>query len=324
MDHGAILCPGWSEHIFALRTRTARSYIRERFLRLLLPLVVLGWFILAPPQVYLEKLTQSQFTGSFFQFYANYFNGFYMDIGSQGNFAWHGMHLCFLLFPFIFSLISLPFFLSNKETGKSLIVKLGTLFEKPWTFLVPVLLLAVFEESLSLGINPGGWNIHSYLLFFIGGYLIFSNVRIQENIRKYAFAALITAVVLQAIQYVLQYGIRLDIPESFGTDVVFRILVTLRAWCWIMAVIGLGSRCLNFNNRFIGYANEAVLPFYILHQTVILIIGFFVVQWSVGIAFKYAVIASVSFVAIMAICELLIKRFNGLRFLFGMRTGRAN
>lgn len=80
---------------FALRTRTARSYIRERFLRLLLPLVVLGWFILAPPQVYLEKLTQSQFTGSFFQFYANYFNGFYMDIGSQGNFAWHGMHLCF-------------------------------------------------------------------------------------------------------------------------------------------------------------------------------------------------------------------------------------
>ncbi len=309
---------------FALRTRTARYYIRERFLRLLLPLVVLGWFILAPPQVYLERLTHSQFTGSFFQFYANYFNGFYMDISSQGNFAWHGMHLWFLLFLFIFSLISLPFFLPNKETGKSLITKLGTLFEKPWTFLVPVLLLAVFEGLLSLGINPGGWNFHSYLLFFIGGYLIFSNVRIQENIRKYAFAALITAVVLQAIQYVLQYGIRPDIPESFGTDAVFRILVTLRSWCWIMAIIGLGSRYLNFNNRFIGYASEAVLPFYILHQTIILIIGFFIVQWSTGIALKYLVIALTSFIAIMAIYELLIRRFNGLRFLFGMRTGRAN
>ena len=82
---------------YALRSRTTLSYIRERVLRLLLPLVVLGWFILAPPQVYLERLTHSQFSGSFFQFYANYFNGFYMDVSSQGNFAWHGMHLWFLL-----------------------------------------------------------------------------------------------------------------------------------------------------------------------------------------------------------------------------------
>ncbi len=93
---------------------------------------------------------------------------------------------------------------------------------------------------------------------------------------------------------------------------------------WIMAIIGLGSRYLNFNNRFIGYSNEAVLPFYILHQTVILIIGLFVVQWSSGIELKYSVITLTSFLAIMAIYELLIRRFNGLRFLFGMRTISAN
>jgi hypothetical protein len=84
-------------------------------------------------------------------------------------------------------------------------------------------------------------------------------------------------------------------------------------------MLGYGSRFLNINNKFLGYANEAVLPFYILHQTIILIIGFFVVKWSAGIALKYAVIAIISFVAIMAIYELLIRRINILRFLFGMR-----
>jgi len=64
---------------------------------------------------------------------------------------------------------------------------------------------------------------------------------------------------------------------------------------------------------------EAVLPFYILHQTVITIIGFYVIQWNLGIAPEYLIIASTSFIAIIAIYELLVRRINVLRFLFGMR-----
>jgi hypothetical protein len=68
-----------------------------------------------------------------------------------------------------------------------------------------------------------------------------------------------------------------------------------------------------------------VLPFYVLHQTVILIIGFYVVQWSLAIGAKYSIITGASFVAILVIYEVLVRRFNVLRFLFGMRmkTGFA-
>jgi glucan biosynthesis protein C len=93
----------------------------------------------------------------------------------------------------------------------------------------------------------------------------------------------------------------------------------LRSFCWIIAILGFGSRFLNFNNKFLGYANEAVLPFYILHQTIILIIGFYIVQWDMGVGAKYGMITSISFVAIMGIYELFIRRVNVLRFLFGMR-----
>ena len=149
---------------------------------------------------------------------------------------------------------------------------------------------------------------------------MFSNARIQENIKRYAVIALIAALVLQALHYILEFGIiKIDIPSGTLSSLVVWIIRTLRSWLFIIAILGFSSRYLNFNNRFLGYSNEAVLPFYILHQTVIIIIGFFVVQWSMGIAPKYFIITTTSFVAIIAIYELLVRRINILRFLFGMR-----
>ncbi|MFC2033677.1 hypothetical protein ACFLUB_04105 [Chloroflexota bacterium] len=93
----------------------------------------------------------------------------------------------------------------------------------------------------------------------------------------------------------------------------------MNSWAWMLAFIGIATRFLNFNNKFLGYAGEAVLPFYVLHQTVIISIGFYVVQWDMGVMSKYSIIAATSFIGIMAIYELLVRRINVFRFLFGMR-----
>ena len=173
------------------------------------------------------------------------------------------------------------------------------------------------EGALTFG---GGWNHISYLVFFISGYLMFSNTRIQENIKRYAWVALIAALVLLVLDYLAQFGvIKLSIPETTGAGIGIWTFLTLKSWCFLLAILGFGSRYLNFKKRFLGYANEAVLPFYILHQTIIIIIGFYVIQLSIEIAPKYFIVATSSFVAIMAIYELLVKRINILRFLFGMR-----
>ena len=87
--------------------------------------------------------------------------------------------------------------------------------------------------------------------------------------------------------------------------------------------LGLGARYLNFSNKAVNYGNDAVLPFYILHQTIILIVGWFVITWNIGILPKYLINSVVSFVLIMALYELLIKRFNIVRFFFGMRLKKA-
>jgi hypothetical protein len=61
------------------------------------------------------------------------------------------------------------------------------------------------------------------------------------------------------------------------------------------------------------------IPFYIFHQTIILCVGLFVIRWNIGIGPKYLIIALVSFALIMALYDLLVRRFNVVRFFFGMR-----
>jgi len=222
---------------YSLKSRKTRGFIKERTLRILIPLVSIGIFVLAPPQVYLERLTHGEFSGSFFQFYPHYFDGLY---GLGGNFAWMGVHLWYLMDLFIFSLIALPLFL-------------------------PLAAVWVLADVAGLGFTRqmSGWDILSYLLFFIYGYLVFSNTRIQETIRKYSTVALIATVVLAIYGLVMEFVVKM--PVLFGTPYYMSVVLVraLRAWCWLIAILGFGSRFLNFNNRFLGYANEAVLPFYI-------------------------------------------------------------
>ena len=113
-------------------------------------------------------------------------------------------------------------------------------------------------------------------------------------------------------------------PVAFGTPryaVVFG-LRGLSAWCCILAALGLGMHYLNFSTPFLRHANEAVLPFYILHQTVILCVGYFVVQWLIPDLFKWIIILVTSLAIIMAIYEFLIRPFNVMRFLFGLKPLR--
>jgi hypothetical protein len=169
--------------------------------------------------------------------------------------------------------------------------------------------------------DSGGWNIVAYLLFFISGYLIFANPRIMEAVKKLRWIMLSSGIIVFTFAVMFLLEELADPIKYFGSTmfIIATFVQALNTWCWLFAILGLGSRFLNHNNRLLSYANEAVLPFYILHQTIIISIGFYVVQWNSGVGIKYLTIATTSFVAIMLIYELLVRRIKGLRFLFGMR-----
>lgn len=309
---------------FSLKTRSARGFIKERVLRILVPLVGIGIFVIAPPQVYLERVANGEFSGNFFQFYPHYFDGLY---GFGGNFAFQGLHLWFLLDLFVFSLIALPLFLPRGETGDSLISRLAGKLEKPWAVLllfIPLVVVSILADFVGLGWTREMARVDmlSYLVFFIYGYLIMSNTKIQEVIRRYCTVVLMVAIASSVLELYLEFGVSL--PHVFSVWAGILTLRAIVAWSWIIALIGLASRSLNFTNRFLEYGSEAVLPFYILHQTIIVVFGYYVVQWSLGTAPKFFIVVGLSFITIMVIYDLLVRRINVLRFLFGMRLRRKS
>jgi len=317
----------------------AGTFIKSRILRLLVPLIFVGTFIINPLYVYIERLFSGEATGGFFQWYPQYFHGIY---GFGGNFVplGQGTHLWYLEFLFIYSLILLPLFVRSKKGGTSVLSRLSTHFEGPWALFflfLPISAVAAAFEMFGLGgvRGMGGWDPISYLLFFIYGYLVFCNVKIGETIKKVSPIYLAVAIILTALFLASHFGFILKIPGLTRHDlqndgallplnqslwVAVQALRGLLSWCWIIGILGLGRRFLNFNSKFLAYANEAVLPFYILHHSVIYIVGYYVIQWNVNVGGKFIVIAVTSFIIIMAIYELLIRRINLLRFLFGMKT----
>jgi hypothetical protein len=94
----------------------------------------------------------------------------------------------------------------------------------------------------------------------------------------------------------------------------------LNAWLWSVSIFGFGMKRLNFQSAFLSYTNEAVLPFYILHQTVLLSIGYYVTRWEIPDPIKFVLISLSSFLVILFLYEFPIRRVNLLRVLFGMKA----
>lgn len=308
---------------YSLKSRGSGQYAGERTLRLLIPLIF-GMLVIVVPQAYYDaRFHGADLNGyNVFQIYGLYLQNFWQTLPEPPMY-----HLWFLRNLFLFSLITIPLFTIRSKDGKSVITRMAAVFDKPWALL---LLLVVSISAVNILVYPegfwgyriGGWNIITYLLFFIFGYLIFANSRIMETIRKLRWASL--TIGIGTFVFIVIY-VSISGDPQFGEIMydVGMLIQSLGTWGWLFAILGFGSHFLEKNTGFLSYANEAVLPFYILHQTVIIVIGYYLVQWDIGNGLKYFTIAVTSFVGIMLIYEFLARRINVLRFLVGMRLKRA-
>jgi glucans biosynthesis protein C len=310
---------------YALGKGKERKYLKDRTLRLAVPLVF-GLFTHVILQGYLEGLNHKTFAGSFWEFYATRFNG--LDrLG--GNFNWIGNHLWYLEMLFIFSLICLPLFIWLKTgAGRPFLDWLGRVLSAPgaiYLMILPTMILALLLNPKSGSIltseDFGGWNIINHLVFFLFGFLLGSSEKIQEAIRRVRWISLPVGIIV-FLAGGAAYFILGDRPFNSVEYKLMMITSSVIAWTWILTIFGFGMGRLNFRNAFLDYAGEAVMPFYLLHQSVLLVVGYLAVDWAMPDFLKWVFILLVSFALIMGLYEIVIRRVNVLRVLFGMKPVR--
>ena len=310
---------------FALRRRSAGQFTRERTLRLLVPFLT-GTLLLGPIQLYLSwrhRIETGVFDGTLLQFVANRLS----HIGPK-LFGALGYHMWFLGYLFAFSLLALPFFIWLKgETGQRFIARLAGLCRRRGAILLFILPLA----AVRLALHPFFPEEHDWAdffslgAFFVLGYLMFADVRFTQAIRRDRWiilgAGIAAMVALMAVGMSLG-SLDIEKPPRTFSEFLFWGLMAACGWCWSAFMLFIGMRYLDRDNRARQYGQEILLPFFVLHQTVIIAIAYFAVQWNTGMLPKMLAVYLGSFVVTIGLCELVIKRVGILRVLFGMKGGR--
>jgi peptidoglycan/LPS O-acetylase OafA/YrhL len=291
----------------ALQRRTVGHMVRERTQKLLLPLVV-GMFLIVPPQIYYERLLRGQWSADYLTFFLTRVLQFRPY--PSGDFSWH--HLWFILYLYVYVLALLPLLLLWKRHTPRL--RPG-----PWLYLLALplgcneaLLRPLFPESHNL---VSDWYVFlHYLLLTAYGYLIASVPGSWKWLSEQRGRSLLTGVSVVALlilgfsQHIIQHG---SAADAVGANVF--------TWLCVMAFLGYGYRYLAFSNGFLRWAREASYPVYILHQTVIVVIGYYVIQTSWSPWTKYFVILTLTLAACLALYQGCVRRFASLRLAFGLK-----
>jgi glucans biosynthesis protein C len=315
--------------MFALRRRTDRQYIGDRVTRLLIPFVI-GTILLSPIQSYLEALHKATFDGSFVSFIPEWIAGNTSRVLFSPHFfgRW-GYHLWFLGFLFSFSLLALPLFRwFNRDSGRLFILSLAGIVGRRGGILLFILPLSL-SRSLLQPFFPGGhgWVEFTFsFLFFVSGFILFFDDRFMNALRRdrwIVFMVGISSLIAQSGIMAITGGEAMEWVETFlmPWSIILNILYSTFAWCAATFVLFLATKGSNRTNKYLEYGNEIIVPFYLLHQPVIVAIAYFVVQWDSGIVVKLPVLMIGSLLISLGLVEL-VRRIKPVRSIFGMKSGK--
>ena len=248
----------------SLARHGAVGFMTDRLRRLALPMVF-GVLVIVPPQIYLERRYNGQFTGSFLQWLPHAYD--------HGNLA--VVHLWFIGYILVLSFVLLPLFLAMRtQAGRAAqdwLAQAMAATQTHWLMAVPLALAMLVFVPLPRNAQYmiGDWyGLSLAALLMLYGDFLFNTPQMLALLRRQCWLALavgcVTFVTLDVVIFHLNPGERVRL---LGLP-VYAPLQAINMIAWLFAVIGLGSRYLTRRSPFLAQATEALYPFYILHQTV--------------------------------------------------------
>jgi peptidoglycan/LPS O-acetylase OafA/YrhL len=332
---------------YAMRCRTARAFAAERLGRLGIPFLT-GLVLLVPPMFYLEHLARPGFHQPYGRFWLAFVNVPAIARGllphgswTSGGAGFDPAHLWFLYVLLVFSLALLPlFWYLRGQHGSRLAGRVaGQAARHPLAMLAAAAVpLIVTEAVFGPDDSTGGWERLAYLFPFLYGFLIASDARFESALSRVRWPAV--AVAAAATIGLLGWAAAAGPGVVSGGEPGWSGLQGLAGWAWLAAIAGFAAAFTGRRRtgaatprpapareprwqRAARYANQAVLPFYLLHEPVIVAFAWIIVRWHAPVGVKYPVLVAVSLTATLALYELAVRRYRPTRLLFGMKPASA-
>lgn len=301
---------------FVLQKMSAFRFLTARSLRLLLPLLF-GILVIVPPQLFVEMSGKGELHMSYWQFYQIFFD---LDNPIFDNYKPGVLphidvnHLWYLRELWTFSLITLclsPLLNSRfVQSGVEWFAGKAGFFG---LYFLPMLILTMVEFALPDDRGASGF---TFLLF---GYLIGWNATLWEQIKRYRKVFLSIALI-SYISILFAYFIVWLNPElkALWWAKWLALIAIFNAWSGVLALLGYAAVYLNKPSKQLAYLNDAVLPYYIVHQSIIVVLAFVLAPYQLGPVLEPMLVIAGTFAGCILGYEI-IRRVSLLRPLFGLK-----
>ncbi len=315
---------------FLLQKMSLWHFYWSRYTRLLLPLFF-GMAVVVVPQVYAEMAAEGRLDGvNYWQFWAAYLDqssALFVDNKTIGD--WHVTwnHLWFLMYIYMYSVAA---------WALTLLFKLSRLADlwhgieksvRPTLMIVgiPIVLLWLNGQFLYEKYPPSGdfindfFNHGKYFLAFVMGMVFVRAPTYWSAVHQWRRITLAAALLSFTGVLFLFHG------GNFGSGDMAQALQQLiwssNGWLWILAICGWAQHFLNTDNAVIRYLNGGVYCYYILHQTVIIVLAYNLAPFDLGPVLEPICLIVFTIATCMGGYELL-RGVPGLRLFFGITAER--
>jgi hypothetical protein len=306
--------------MLALGSRPAGVFAMDRVRRLLVPLVF-GMIVIVPPQVYLERLHRGQFTGSFFDWLPQAFQG---GAYPAGNMSWH--HLWFLAYVLVLTFILLPGFLwARSPSGRAALDKAGRFAARRglhWFVALPLAASLLWLAPVSHNTNGliGDW--HGFVYYgalLLCGAFLFASSELLAALNRQRWLSFAVGMAAYATLYVVFFDGTVRPTIAVADRPAYALVSAVNTMAWLFTIIGFANRHLISRPAFLGVATEAVYPFYILHQTVTVIAVYWLLQLGAPPLAGFILALLATFLGTSAIYFGLVRPLWFVRPLFGLK-----
>lgn len=281
---------------YSLKKRNTKDFIKERIRKIWIPFIS-GLVFLVPFQTLYARKFFFGYSGGIIDNFKYFFTHFSDLNGYDGMFTFG--HLWFLLYLFIVALITLlvikkiPFDKVESKINKVNIVKILFLF-------MPIFITHYIG-------NFGGQSLGKYMILYLLGYYLFTDEVIKKVLNHKAI--ILSLFSISQIMLVILY-----FQYSYYGD----LFVNFVGWLGILSCIIIGKMYLDRENKVTNYFKKASFPIYILHQTILVMVGYYSLMMINNMILQICIIIFGSFIITLILYEIIskipiLKKMIGIR-----------
>lgn len=292
----------------------------------LLPVIVFGMLVVVMPQTWAQLRQAGEIDQGLLAFWPRYITGW--EIAGIEVPTWN--HLWYVVYLFVYGLILAPVIpLMRKLADGPLARAMGVFDRHPVLGLVLLALIPVLPFcAYRIWLEPHfptthnlvwDWANHAHRFTIL---LIGYAVAKTESFWRTADRILVPALVYCGLYAVaLHWGLgrpEADWEGQAWLSWIFRLGRILYAWLAILALIGLARRFLSGDGPVRRYLTEAIFPYYILHQTITVVTGYWIAPMGLGVWTEFAILFGATATGCVIGYEV-VRRIPPLRPVMGLK-----